>query len=72
LLDVESSTATLGKSAGKDAAAGKATLVGMLGPARARARLKALVAEAEAALEPFTRGAAMLRAAAHFIAERRN
>jgi farnesyl diphosphate synthase len=72
LLDVESSTATLGKSAGKDAAAGKATLVGMLGPADAKARLKALVAEAEAALEPFTQDAAMLRAAAHFIAERRN
>jgi farnesyl diphosphate synthase len=72
LLDVEGSTATLGKSAGKDASAGKATLVGALGHAHAKARLKALVAEAEAALEPFADRAEMLRSAAHFIAERRN
>jgi farnesyl diphosphate synthase len=72
LLDVEGSTASLGKSTGKDAAAGKATLVGMLGHENARARLKALVAEAEAALEPFADGVAMLRAAARYIAERRN
>lgn len=72
LLDVEGSTATLGKSAGKDAAAGKATLVGVLGPGHARDRLRELIAEAEAALEPFTAGAAMLRAAARFIADRRN
>ena len=37
LLDVEGDAATLGKAAGKDAAAGKATLVATLG-ARRRAR----------------------------------
>jgi farnesyl diphosphate synthase len=72
LLDVEGSTATLGKSAGKDAAAGKATLVGVLGVAKARARLERLIGEALAALEPFAARAAMLKSAARFIAERRN
>jgi farnesyl diphosphate synthase len=72
LLDVEGSTAALGKRAGKDAAAGKATLVATLGPAKAKARLSALVAEAEDALRPFAADADVLRTAAHFIAERRN
>ena len=53
LLDVEGDTATLGKAAGKDAAAGKATLVSMLGIDGARKRLDALVKEADAALAPF-------------------
>ncbi len=71
LLDLESDAATLGKAAGKDAAAGKATLVSALGPQGARARLAALVAEAEAALSPFAAKADTLRATARFIAERR-
>jgi farnesyl diphosphate synthase len=70
LLDVEGDTKTLGKAAGKDAAAGKATLVATLGPDGARARLKELVAEADAALAPFGAKADTLRAAARFIAER--
>jgi farnesyl diphosphate synthase len=71
LLDVESDTATLGKAAGKDAAAGKGTLVSILGIPGARARLAELVAEAEAALAPFGAKADILRACARFIAERR-
>jgi farnesyl diphosphate synthase len=71
LLDVEGDTATLGKAAGKDAAAGKATLVSALGIAGARARLNALIAQADDALAPFAAKADTLRAAAHFIAERR-
>jgi farnesyl diphosphate synthase len=71
LLDVESDTATLGKAAGKDAAAGKASLVSTLGVEGARARLDALVKEADAALAPFAGKADTLRAAARFIAERR-
>jgi farnesyl diphosphate synthase len=70
LLDVEGDAKTLGKAAGKDAAAGKATLVATLGPDGARARLKELVAEADAALASFGAKADILRAAARFIAER--
>jgi len=71
LLDVEGDTKTLGKAAGKDAAAGKATLVATLGVEGARTRLKELVAEADATLAPFGAKADILRAAARFIAERR-
>jgi farnesyl diphosphate synthase len=71
LLDVEGDAATLGKSTGKDAAAGKATFVGVLGAEGARAWLKNLVAEAEAALAGFGSRAATLAATARFIAERR-
>jgi farnesyl diphosphate synthase len=70
LLDIEGDTATLGKAAHKDAAAGKATLVTALGAAGARARLGTLVAQADAALAPFGAKADTLRAAARFIAER--
>ena len=72
LLDVEGDAATLGKAAGKDAAVGKATLVSVLGPANARARLETLVAKAEVALTPFGEDAALLRAAARFVAERQS
>ncbi len=37
LLDLEGDPATVGKATGKDAAANKATLVGVLGPARGEA-----------------------------------
>jgi farnesyl diphosphate synthase len=70
LLDVEGDPALVGKQTGKDAEAGKATVVGILGPAGARARLRALVAEAEAALAPFGDAAAVLVAGARFVAER--
>lgn len=71
LLDLESDTATLGKAAGKDAAAGKATLVAALGSDGAHARLDALIRDAEAALMPFGAKADTLRATARFIATRR-
>src|SRR5262245_45591154 len=71
LLDVEGDAAMVGKVTGKDAAAGKATLVGILGLAEAKTRLASLVAEAEHALAPFGADAAVLKAAAHFVAERR-
>ncbi|MBS0534552.1 MAG: polyprenyl synthetase family protein [Proteobacteria bacterium] len=72
LLDVEGDAATLGKAAGKDASAGKATLVAALGIAGARQKLERLIAEADSALAPFGAKADTLRAAARFIAERRN
>src|SRR3569833_686787 len=71
LLDVESDTATLGKASGKDAAAGKGTLVTARGIEGARAKLDTLVAEAEAVLKPFGPKAGILRAAARLVAQRR-
>ncbi len=71
LLDVEGDSATLGKAAGKDAEAGKATLVAVLGIDKAKARLKTLVADAEASLKPFGARGAVLAEAARFVAERK-
>ncbi|MGB7079104.1 MAG: polyprenyl synthetase family protein [Xanthobacteraceae bacterium] len=71
LLDIEGDPALVGKQTGKDAAAGKATFVSVLGVAGAKARLGELVAEAEAALAPFGRSAAILIEGAHFVADRR-
>jgi farnesyl diphosphate synthase len=70
LLDLEGDPALVGKSIGKDAEAGKATMVGVLGPAGAKKRLRELVAEAESALAPFGRAAAVLIEGAHFVADR--
>jgi farnesyl diphosphate synthase len=70
LLDVEGDPALVGKQTGKDAEAGKATIVGILGPEGAKARLRTLVAEAEAALEPFGAAAFVLVAGAKFVADR--
>jgi len=70
LLDVEGDPALVGKQTGKDAEAGKATIVGLLGPEGARARLRTLVAGAEAALAPFGAPATVLIAGARFVAER--
>jgi farnesyl diphosphate synthase len=72
LLDLEGDAATVGKSTGKDAAHGKATLPALLGRDGAHARLAALIGEAEAALSRFGERAATLRAAARFTAERRS
>ncbi|MGH6791046.1 MAG: polyprenyl synthetase family protein [Pseudolabrys sp.] len=72
LLDIEGDPALVGKATGKDAAAHKATFVSLLGVEGARARLGALVADAEAAIAPFGENGAVLKAAARFIANRRN
>lgn len=70
LLDLTSTTAALGKTAGKDAAAGKATLVAMHGEEWSRRQLDGLVAQASDLLQPFGEQAALLRAAARFVAYR--
>ncbi|MFN3869232.1 MAG: polyprenyl synthetase family protein [Hyphomicrobiaceae bacterium] len=72
LLDVEGSTAETGKAVAKDAAAGKATLVSLMGIAEARARLVDLEAEAIALLAPFGVAAATLQEAARFVVNRRS
>ncbi len=70
LLDLEGDPALVGKQTGKDAGAGKATMVGVLGGAGAKERLKELVAEAEQALAPFGTAAAVLIEGARFVADR--
>jgi len=51
ILDVTQSSATLGKTAGKDAADGKPTYVSLMGLDKARAYADSLLAEAHAALD---------------------
>ncbi|PSC05912.1 geranylgeranyl pyrophosphate synthase [Alsobacter soli] len=72
VLDVESSPEALGKATGKDAAKGKATLVGALGLAEAKAERDRLALAAELALSGFGSEADVLRAAARFVVERRS
>jgi farnesyl diphosphate synthase len=67
---VEGDAALVGKQTGKDEAAGKATMVRVLGVAGAKARLEQLVRESEAALAPFGARAGMLVTAAKFVAHR--
>jgi farnesyl diphosphate synthase len=70
LLDAEGDPAVVGKATAKDSAAGKATLVSLMGLDAARAKLAETEAEALAALEPFGTRADVLREAARFVANR--
>lgn len=70
ILDIEGSEAAAGKRLGKDAEAGKATFVSLLGLEGARARAHALVAEAEAALAPYGARAQTLIEAARYVIAR--
>ncbi|MEN3398107.1 polyprenyl synthetase family protein [Brucella melitensis] len=72
LLDVTADAGTMGKATGKDAAAGKATLVSLHGIDWTRQQLSGLVARAESLLAPFGEDAEPLKQAARFIAERQN
>src|SRR6266853_1686497 len=71
VLDQESSTATLGKTVGKDAANNKPTYVSALGLARARALAEELREEAQAALSELRGGAQRLAELADFIVLRK-
>ena len=70
VLDAEAPTATLGKTAGKDAANNKPTYVSLLGAARARELAQELRADAHAALADLGAPAARLRQLADFVVER--
>ena len=72
VLDTTASAQEAGKATGKDAGAGKATLVGLLGLERARMQAERLVAQARAHLDPFGERADMLRALADFTITRRS
>jgi len=71
ILDVEGDVEAAGKRLRKDAAAGKATFVGLLGLDGARRRAADLVAEAEAALDPYGHRAEILKQAARFVISRK-
>ena len=72
LLDAQGDAATVGKAVGKDRAAGKATLVSLMGLEAARAQLAEAEGAAIAALAPFGDRAAMLVEAARFVRMRRS
>jgi farnesyl diphosphate synthase len=62
----------LGKKVRKDADAGKATFVSILGVDRARAQARMLAEQAVAHLDLFEEKADLLRDVARFVVERRN
>lgn len=70
LLDATGDTATLGKTAGADAALGKATYVSILGLAGAEARADGLLEAGLEALSPLPQGD-RLAAALHWVRNRR-
>lgn len=70
ILDVEGDAATAGKALRKDADAGKATFVSLLGLSEAKARSQSLLAEATEALTPYGNKAQTLRDLAHYIVTR--
>ncbi|RAZ85535.1 polyprenyl synthetase family protein [Mesorhizobium hawassense] len=70
LLDLTADAKQMGKATNKDAAAGKATLAALHGPDWARGQLHGLIDQAHALLEPYGEQAALLKAAATFVATR--
>jgi farnesyl diphosphate synthase len=70
LLDVEGDSATLGKTAGKDAAQAKATFPVLIGLDASRTRLDELAATMHAALAPFGERTAALAALGRRAVER--
>ena len=72
LLDAEGDAAVVGKATGKDAGAGKATFVSILGAERARSQAAMLSEQAVQHLDLFDEKADLLREAARFVINRTN
>ena len=70
ILDVTQTSEKLGKSAGKDVAAQKATYPAVIGLEKSRKEAQRLTNEAHAALEPFGHRAETLRRIAAYLLER--
>ena len=72
ILDVEGDAATVGKAVGKDACAGKATFVSLLGLDGAKERAQKLANAACDVLSPYGAQADTLREAAQFVVARKS
>ena len=72
LLDVEGDADVTGKAVGKDAAAGKATFLSLLGVERARQQAQMLVDQAKQHLQHFGEEADLLRDIADFAVSRKH
>jgi geranylgeranyl diphosphate synthase, type II len=70
ILDVTQTSEKLGKSAGKDVAAHKATYPSVLGLERSRAEAARLTRQAHGALRPLGKEAETLRAISNYLLER--
>ncbi|MCC7427136.1 MAG: polyprenyl synthetase family protein [Alphaproteobacteria bacterium] len=71
LLDATAEAETVGKATGKDATAGKATLVALLGVERARAQAALLAEQAAAHLDSFEARGDLLKDLVHHVVSRR-
>lgn len=71
LLDIEGLEDEIGKAVGKDEAAGKATIVSLMGLDQARNQAQILADQAIEHLQDFGEKADLLRALAHFAVKRR-
>jgi len=72
ILDVTASAEAMGKATGKDAGAGKQTIVARIGLEAAQRQLAEVIHDALSALLPFGERAPGLRATATFFAERQS
>ncbi|SDR27741.1 polyprenyl synthetase family protein [Pseudovibrio sp. Tun.PSC04-5.I4] len=70
LLDLTGDAEIVGKATGKDAEAGKATLVSLLGENQTRQELSRLINEADELLEPYGEKANTMKTLARYIADR--
>ncbi len=70
ILDVTQTSEKLGKSAGKDVAAHKATYPSVLGLEKSRLEAGRLTRQAHAALKPLGKKAETLHALANYLLER--